>query len=53
MEEDIIKENLDIDERKKNGVKYMQSANTLFNFMPKIEYLYKKLKEKRIVPRCF
>lgn len=51
MEEDIIKENLDIDERKKNGVKYMQSANTLFNFMPKIEYLYKKLKEKRIVPR--
>lgn len=24
MEEDIIKENLDIDERKKNGVKYMQ-----------------------------
>ncbi len=51
MEEDIIKGNIDIDERNKNGVKYRQSANTLFNFMPKIEYLYKKLKEKRIVPR--
>ena len=51
MEEDRIKKKLDIDERKKGDTKYRQSANTLFNFMPKIEYLYKKLKEKRIVPR--
>lgn len=51
LEEDIIKENLDVDERKKDDVKYRQSANTLFNFMPKIEYLYRKLEEKRIIPR--
>lgn len=41
--------NQDIDERKR--IKYKQSANTLFNFMQKIDYLYDKLENKRIMPR--
>lgn len=51
MEEESLKKKLDIDERKSSNIKYRQSANSLFNFMPKIEYLHKKLLDKRIVPR--